>query len=76
MIPVARHSRLTLTLVAAAIAVSGCTARDSGPRSQRVVAVSKQINEFLYDIGAQDVLVARDLTSINQAQITRLPSVG
>jgi iron complex transport system substrate-binding protein len=38
--------------------------------------VSKQINEFLYAIGAQDVLVARDLTSVYPRAITRLPSVG
>lgn len=41
-----------------------------------MVAVSKQINEFLYEIGAESVLVARDLTSIYPAAITRLPSVG
>jgi iron complex transport system substrate-binding protein len=45
----------------------------SGPR---VVGVSKQINEFLYDIHAGSVLVARDLTSIYPPQITKLPSVG
>jgi iron complex transport system substrate-binding protein len=38
--------------------------------------VSKQINELLYAIGAQDVLVARDLTSVYPKEITRLPSVG
>jgi iron complex transport system substrate-binding protein len=41
-----------------------------------VVAVSKQINEYLYDIHAESVLVARDLTSIYPPQISRLPSVG
>jgi iron complex transport system substrate-binding protein len=45
----------------------------SGPR---VVGVSKQINEFLYEIGAESVLVARDLTSIYPAAIRTLPSVG
>jgi iron complex transport system substrate-binding protein len=38
--------------------------------------VSKQINEFLYAIGAETVLVARDLTSIYPPEITKLPSVG
>jgi iron complex transport system substrate-binding protein len=42
----------------------------------RVVCVSKQINEFIYAIGAQSHLVARDLTSIYPAEITKLPSVG
>jgi len=48
-------------------------AERSGPR---VVGVSKQINEFLYEIGAESVLVARDLTSIHPAAIRTLPSVG
>jgi iron complex transport system substrate-binding protein len=42
----------------------------------RVVCVSKQINEFIYAIGAQDHLVARDLTSIYPPEIIKLPSVG
>jgi iron complex transport system substrate-binding protein len=52
-----------------------CAGRDQTP-GPRVVAVSKQINEFLYEIHAESVLVARDLTSIYPHQITRLPSVG
>ena len=54
------------------LACAGGTER-SGPR---VVGVSKQINEFLYEIGAERVLVARDLTSIYPAAIRSLPSVG
>jgi iron complex transport system substrate-binding protein len=42
----------------------------------RVVGVSKQINEFLYDIHAESVLVARDLTSTYPERIRSLPSVG
>lgn len=53
----------------------GCARGDrrAGPR---VVAVSKQINEFLYDIHAESVLVARDLTSIYPPAIRSLPTVG
>ena len=43
---------------------------------ERVVCVSKQLNEFLYALGAQDVLVARDLTSVYPPEIQKLPSVG
>jgi iron complex transport system substrate-binding protein len=50
--------------------------RGSDRASTRVVCVSKQINEFLYDIHAESVLVARDLTSVYPAAITTLPSVG
>jgi iron complex transport system substrate-binding protein len=45
-------------------------------QADRVVSVSKQINEFMYAIGAQNVLVGRDLTSIYPPAITKLPSVG
>ena len=44
--------------------------------SERVVSVSKQINEYMYAIGAQGVIVGRDLTSIFPAEIKNLPSVG
>jgi iron complex transport system substrate-binding protein len=54
------------------LACSGSAER-AGPR---VVSVSKQINEFLYEIGAESVLVARDLTSIYPPAIRSLPSVG
>lgn len=42
----------------------------------RVICVSKQINEFIYAIGAQTYLIARDLTSIYPPEIVKLPSVG
>jgi heme transport system substrate-binding protein len=42
----------------------------------RVVCVSKQINEFIYAIGAERHLVAHDLTSIYPPAIRKLPSVG
>lgn len=44
--------------------------------TDRVVCVSKQINEFIYAIGAEQHLVAVDLTSIYPPQITKLPTVG
>ena len=53
----------------------GGTAQDASLTS-RVVCVSKQINEFVYEIGAESHLVARDLTLIYPPAITSLPSVG
>lgn len=44
--------------------------------TDRVVCVSKQINEFIYEIGAEKHLVAHDLTSIYPPAIRKLPSVG
>ncbi len=72
----ARAGRITLAALATvASLVLGCSGRSerSGPR---VVGVSKQINEYLYEIGAESVLVARDLTSIYPPAIRSLPSVG
>jgi len=44
--------------------------------TDRVVCVSKQLNEFMYAIGAEQHLVAVDLTSIYPPQIKKLPTVG
>ncbi|HEU4648280.1 MAG TPA: ABC transporter substrate-binding protein, partial [Gemmatimonadales bacterium] len=67
-------------LVFAAIGLAvlaGCRpSAAAGAGAERVVGVSKQLNEFLYAIGAEGVLVARDLTSIYPAAIKALPSVG
>lgn len=67
--------RRSFAALGALVVSIGCARGDerAGPR---VVCVSKQINEFLYDIHAESVLVARDLTSIYPPQITRLTSVG
>ncbi len=42
----------------------------------RVVCVSKQLNEFIFAIGAQSHLVAVDLTSVYPPEIKDLPTVG
>ncbi|MGH8396860.1 MAG: heme/hemin ABC transporter substrate-binding protein [Gammaproteobacteria bacterium] len=42
----------------------------------RVVCVSKQINEFIYEAGAEKHLVAHDLTSVYPPAIRKLPTVG
>ncbi|MFL5575166.1 MAG: hemin ABC transporter substrate-binding protein [Gemmatimonadaceae bacterium] len=63
-------------LAAVLVAAAACGRAEGGGRRERVVAVSKQINEYLYAIGAQDLLVGRDLTSLYPAEIRRLPSVG
>lgn len=67
-------------ILAGVLLLAGCGRfgdhADRSGQSRRVVAVSKQINEFLYAIGAQGDLVGRDLTSIYPPEITRLTSVG
>jgi iron complex transport system substrate-binding protein len=71
----AQRRRPQALAIVLALAALSCGRGDEG-RGARVVGVSKQINEYLYDIHAESVLVARDLTSIHPAAITRLPSVG
>lgn len=63
-------------LVIAGVACSGTSDSASKGLLDRVVCVSKQINEFVYDIGAESHVVARDLTSVYPPEITKLPSVG
>src|SRR5207245_1884122 len=67
--------RVGACAVALVLATLACGRGDAGGGT-RVVRVSKQINEFLYDIHAESVLVARDLTSVYPPAITKLPSVG
>lgn len=67
--------RCTALATAVLLTLAACRHGDTSAR-QRVVSVSKQINEYLYDIHAESVLVARDLTSIYPPEIERLPSVG
>jgi iron complex transport system substrate-binding protein len=57
------------------LAAPSCT-RGQAASGERVVSVSKQINEFMYAIGAQGVLVGRDLTSVYPPEITTLTSIG
>ena len=58
------------------LALVACGRPDDHAKANRVVSVSKQINEFMYDIGAQDNIVAKDLTSVYPPAIKALPSVG
>jgi iron complex transport system substrate-binding protein len=67
-------------LAAALVLLPGCTRfgdhADRSAQTRRVIAVSKQINEFIYAIGAQENLVGRDLTSVYPPAIQKLTSVG
>jgi iron complex transport system substrate-binding protein len=68
--------KLLTSIAALLLLTSACSTESADSSRTRVVSVSKQINEYLYDIGAQDVIVARDLTSIYPPAITEKPSVG
>ena len=82
-----RRALVTLLLCAAGVASTGCDrfggGRDAvadaggGPTgNRRIVSVSKQINEFLFAIGAQSQLVGVDISSIYPPAIRSLPTVG
>jgi heme transport system substrate-binding protein len=64
-----------IRLVPALLLATAC-AGSAGTGAQRVVCVSKQINEFMFAIGAQNVLVGRDLTSIYPPALANITSVG
>ncbi len=75
--PRTRTARAAVAILLAPLLGCGRAGGDAGgERASRVVCVSKQINELLYAIGAESVLVARDLTSIYPPEIRKLPSVG
>lgn len=71
-----KRPAIGLVLLASLVATPGLTSAQSAAQPERVVAVSKQINEFMYAIGAQGVLVGRDLTSVYPPAILKLTSVG
>jgi iron complex transport system substrate-binding protein len=71
-----KRPAIGLVLLASLVAAPGLTSAQSAAQPERVVAVSKQINEFMYAIGAQGVLVGRDLTSVYPPAILKLTSVG
>ena len=77
--PIKRMNTRVRWVVLAALAAGAAgaaPARRAPQAPERVVCVSKQLNEFLFAIGAQDVLVGRDLTSVYPPGILRITSVG
>lgn len=73
--PSCAASRLLLALF---VLIAGSACGDPGTEGvlERVVVVSKQINEFMYEIVAEDVIIARDLTSVYPPAIKEKTSVG
>ncbi len=67
-------------LLAFAVCLSSCgrLGNDDKKANQktRIVCISKQINEYIYALGAENDLVAVDLSSTYPEQIKQLPNVG
>ena len=75
-----RSAGVAIVALSVAALLAGCGRQSdrhaADGQERRIVSVSKQINEFIYAIGAEDDLVAVDLTSIYPPQIRKLPTVG
>lgn len=64
-------------LVGSVLGAGGVSAADKGnPEAKRIVSVGGTITEILYDLGAQDRIVARDSTSFYPADANSKPDVG
>ncbi len=73
-----RFGRLfAVILVGSVFGASGVCAADKGnPEAKRIVSIGGTITEILYDLGAQDRIVARDSTSFYPADANSKPDVG
>lgn len=73
-----RFGRLfAVVLVGSTMLTGGALAADkSNPEAKRIVSVGGTITEILYDLGAQDRIVARDSTSFFPAEANSKPDVG
>jgi iron complex transport system substrate-binding protein len=66
-----------MILVGSSLATGGAAAADkANPEAKRIVSIGGTITEILYDLGAQDRIVARDSTSFYPADANSKPDVG
>ncbi|WP_313601454.1 ABC transporter substrate-binding protein [Rhizobium sp.] len=78
MVSCSKFGRLVAAiLVGSTLSSGGVLAADKGnPEAKRIVSVGGTITEILYDLGAQDRIVARDSTSFYPADANSKPDVG
>jgi len=78
MVSCSKFGRLVAAiLVGSTLSSGGVLAADTGnPEAKRIVSVGGTITEILYDLGAQDRIVARDSTSFYPADANSKPDVG
>ncbi|HMI02675.1 MAG TPA: ABC transporter substrate-binding protein [Pedobacter sp.] len=69
-----------LLIVLLALSITACTRfknkSQDGISQRRIVCISKQYNEIMYALGAQNDLVAVDISSVYPPAIKKLPTVG
>ncbi|MGA1833493.1 heme/hemin ABC transporter substrate-binding protein [Rhizobium wenxiniae] len=78
MVSCSKFGRLVAAiLVGSTLSSGGVLAADkANPEAKRIVSVGGTITEILYDLGAQDRIVARDSTSFYPADANSKPDVG
>ncbi len=78
MVSCSRFGRLfAVILVGSTVLAGGVSAAEKGnPEAKRIVSVGGTITEILYNLGAQDRIVARDSTSFYPADANSKPDVG
>lgn len=67
-------------LIAAAVLLAGCgrfsNEEKKEEHKERIVLISKQYCEIIYALGAQQDVVAVDISSVYPAEVKKLPTVG
>ena len=70
----------TFIAISAALLFSGCGRFENKDEKQghkeRIVCISKQYTEIMYALGAQEDLVAVDISSVYPPEVKKLPTVG
>jgi iron complex transport system substrate-binding protein len=76
-LPINVRSFLFVAAFAGGLAAATVSAADKGnSQAQHIVSIGGTITEILYDLGAQDRIIARDSTSIFPQEAASKPDVG
>jgi iron complex transport system substrate-binding protein len=77
MFPVDLRGRFLAVVLGAGLVAASASAADLGnPEAKRIVSIGGTITEILYDLGAQDRIIARDSTSMFPQEAASKPDVG
>jgi iron complex transport system substrate-binding protein len=75
--PIDLRGRFLIIAFGAGLVAATASAADIGnPKAQRIVSIGGTITEILYDLGAQDRIIARDSTSMFPGEAASKPDVG
>jgi iron complex transport system substrate-binding protein len=72
--------KTTITVIIASLLLSSCgrfaNEEKKDEHKERIVCISKQYTEIIYALGAQQDLVAVDVSSVYPPEVKKLPTVG